>query len=300
MTTNDIYTHCWLAVLVVGIPGNILVIALILRQKGLLKSNYYFLVLQLAMCDIAVLIFYLLDGIRSRFGYFFPKWCFGFRIIYLFRYGGVAMMLVISMLRYRATIHPLKPAIRRRTLRVVCVLVYLLGIILGVGPAMPLCIPNWKHLYENIDISYVVLCYYFFPTLSMAFIYYKICRKLKEQKNDLKIASSCAVRQNVVTSSSNIITFIRNRRTTIVCLGTVLSYGIANIPASVGIVWLATDRIYSSDVSGSLVKSSWFMPFAYFFRIACTHSLNPLIYGTLDKKLFTFRKFCFKRKWKSR
>ena len=300
MTTNDMYTYCFLAVLVVGIPGNILVIALILKQKRLLKNNYYFLVLQLAVCDLADLMFYLLDGIRSRYGYFFSNWCYFFRIIYLFRVGGVAMMLVISLLRYRATIHPLKPAISRRKLKVVCLLVYLVGFIAGVGTAIPLCFLHANHLYYKLNISYLILCYYFLPTSFMSVIYYKICRKLKEQKDHMKSACSRPVRQNVETSSFNIMKFIRNRRTTIICLCTVLCYGIGNIPASVGIIWLATSKHYSTDISDSLVKSTWLMPFAYFFRIACTHALNPLIYGTLDKTMFSFTKRCSKRICRSR
>ena len=301
MTTNDIYTYCFLAVLVVGIPGNILVIAqLILKQTSLLKNNYYFLVLQLAICDLTELMFYLLDGIRSRYGYFFPKWCYVFRIIYLFRVVGVAMMLVISLLRYRATIYPLKPAISRGKLKVVCLLVYLVGLIAGFGTAIPSCILDVNHLYDKLHIGYVIFCYYFLPTLFMFVIYYKIRRKLKEQKDHMKSACSGPVRQNVETSSFNIMKFIRNRRTTIICICTVLCYGIGNIPASVGIIWLATSEHYSTDISDSLVKSTWFMPFAYFFRIACTHALNPSIYGILDKTMLSISKLCLKGKWRSR
>jgi hypothetical protein len=51
-TTDDAYIYPYAVVLVVGILGNILVIISILRQKKLLKSNYYFLVLHLAICDL--------------------------------------------------------------------------------------------------------------------------------------------------------------------------------------------------------------------------------------------------------
>ncbi len=55
-------------VLVFGILGNILVVISILRQKNVLKSNYYFLVLQLAICDLGALIILLLDAINRHFG----------------------------------------------------------------------------------------------------------------------------------------------------------------------------------------------------------------------------------------
>ena len=41
-----------------------------------------------------------------------------------FQLAGLGMMLIISLLRYRATVHRLKPAISRRKLKVVCGLVY--------------------------------------------------------------------------------------------------------------------------------------------------------------------------------
>ena len=54
------------------------------------------------------------------------------------------MMLIISVLRYRATVHPLKPAISRRKLKVVCGLVYLVGFIAGYGTRLPLCFMQWN------------------------------------------------------------------------------------------------------------------------------------------------------------
>ena len=50
-TAYDAYRYSYAVVNVVGILGNILVIISILRQKKLLKNNYYFLVLHLAICD---------------------------------------------------------------------------------------------------------------------------------------------------------------------------------------------------------------------------------------------------------
>ena len=55
-TADVAYIYSLAVVLVVGILGNILVIISILRQKKLLKNNYYFLVLNLAICDLGPLI----------------------------------------------------------------------------------------------------------------------------------------------------------------------------------------------------------------------------------------------------
>ena len=57
---DDANKYSCTVVLVFGILGNILVILSILRQKkNALKNNYYFLVLHLAICDLAVVIIYL-------------------------------------------------------------------------------------------------------------------------------------------------------------------------------------------------------------------------------------------------
>ena len=54
-TAYDVYRYSDAVVLVFGILGNILVIISILRQKQVLKNNYYFLVLHLAICDLGAL-----------------------------------------------------------------------------------------------------------------------------------------------------------------------------------------------------------------------------------------------------
>ncbi|CAB4001697.1 neuropeptide FF receptor 2-like, partial [Paramuricea clavata] len=133
--TYDVYRYSDFIVLVFGTIGNILVAISVLRQKTVLENRHYFLVLQLAICDLGVLIIYLSDRIasywyESLFTYSVMS-CALTSIYYVFQVAGICMMLVISLLRYRATVHPLKPAISRRKLKVVCGLVYLFGLFAG-------------------------------------------------------------------------------------------------------------------------------------------------------------------------
>ena len=58
--TDDIHRYSNVVVIVFGILGNILVIISILTQKKVLKNNYYFVVLHLAICDLGALIVYLI------------------------------------------------------------------------------------------------------------------------------------------------------------------------------------------------------------------------------------------------
>ena len=298
-TAYDAYRYSFAVVNVVGILGNILVIISILRQKKLLKNNYYFLVLHLAICDLGPLII-LLFGHINRYFVEDPlvitstKYCVFIHIYYVFRVAGIGMMLIISLLRYRATVHPLKPDISRRKLKVVYGLVYIVGFIAGYATYLPLCFMQWNDVvivYAKVYNSYIVSCFYFFPTIFMAVVYYKIGRELIKQNRYMKSVCSNPVSwRGAPDSSFNILKFIRNRRTFFVCLITVLCYGIGNIPASVRKI------LYIAGENHVLLKYVWIEYLARVLRVVCSHSVNPLIYGRLDKKLLPFWKLCRKKK----
>jgi hypothetical protein len=94
------------------------------------------------------------------------------------------MMLIISVLRYRATVHPLKPAIIRRKLKVFCGLVYLGCLIAGYGVFLPECFLQddsyWKFRHAGTIFFLDV------PTIFMAVVYYKIGRALIKQNKHMK------------------------------------------------------------------------------------------------------------------
>ena len=293
-TTYDAFRYSKTVVLVVGILGNILVIISILRQKIVLKNNYYFLVRHLAMCDVGVLIIYLFDCINI---YFVEEqldinstmYCVFFNICYAFQVAGIGMMLIISVLRYRATVHPLKPAIRRRKLKVVCGLVYLNGcLIAGYGVFLLECFLNddsyWKFRHAGTVFFLIV------PTIFMAVVYYKIGRALIKQNKHMKSEFPNSVGRGTPGSSFNILKYIRNRRTFLICLTTVLCYGVGNISFSVHfILSIAKERHL-------LMKNVWILYLAGVLRVAGSYSVNPLIYGILDRKLLTFWKLCRRKK----
>ena len=263
----------------------------------MLKNNYYFLVLHLAICDLAALILYFFGAVEVH-------WlkeplsvhssiilCHVYGVAKDFQLAGVGMMLIISLLRYRATVHPLKPAISRRKLKVVCGLAYLVGFIVAGGVGLPLCFIKSNVALEAIWKFYwafFIFFVYFVPTIFMAVVYYKIGRSLIKQNKYMKRVFSNLKRQR--EPDSNIVRYIRNRRTFFVCLGTVLCYGLAHIPAS---VWFMCDIIGEYRFLMKFVCDHYI---ANILRIAGSHSANPFIYGILDKKLLTFWKFCCKKK----
>ncbi len=297
-TADDVFIYSADAVTVFGILGNILVVISILRQKNVLKNNYYFLVLQLAICDLGVLVIYLFRDI-NRFWLEEPLsdsfnkfYCLGWGVIYILRAAGVGMMLIISVLRYRATVHPLKPAITRRKLKVICGLVYVVGLIAVYGPFVSGCgFVNLNDVMGKIIYGDMLFCCLFFPTVFMAVVYFKIGRALIKQNKYIKSVCSNPVRRSAPSSSFNIMRFIRDRKTFFVCLITVLCYAVGSIPL------VAVDfTVFIAEEYSLLNNSIWFYYLVKVLGVAGCHSVNPLIYGILDKKLFKFWKLCRKTK----
>ena len=292
-TAFDVYRYSNVVVLVFGILGNILVVVSILRQKQVLRNNYYFLVLHLAICDLGALIIILFDHVNlylveDLLVIYSTKYCAFRCITYFFQVAGPGMMLIISVLRYRATVHPLKPAIIRRKLKVVCGLVYLGCLIAGYGVFLPECFLNddsyWKFRHAGTVFFLIV------PTIFMAVVYYKIGRALIKQNKHMKSEFPNSVGRGTPGSSFNILKYIRNRRTFLICLTTVLCYGVGNISFSVHfILSIAKERHL-------LTPNVWHFYLVNVLRGAGSYSVNPLVYGILDKRLLTFWKLCRKKK----
>ena len=239
---NDGLKYSCAAVVVFGTLGNILVILSILRQKkNVLKNNYYFVVLHLAICDLAVLIIYIFNSIdifwleEPLSDHSSMIVCHVYLIGEAFQFTGLAMMLIISILRYRATVHPLNPAISRRKFKVVCGLVYLGGLIAACGARLSLCfIKSNVDSFEKFRLVFWICFVYLMPSIFMAIVYYRIAQALIKQHKHMKRICSKAMRRRA-PDSSFILRYIRNRRTFLVCLSVVLCYGISCIPMS---VWL--------------------------------------------------------------
>ena len=295
-TEDDAHEYSYTVVVVFGILGNILVILSILRRKkNMLKNDYYFLVLHLAICDLAaliILIFLTVDvfWLKESLSDNSPMiTCNIYVFLNAFQFIGIGFMLVISLLRYRATVHPLKPAICRRKLKVVCVLVYLVGLIAGCGIHLPLCFIKTNVVYvahHKFFFAFWIFFGHVVPTIFMALVYYKISQSLIKQNKHMKRICSNAIRRPAPDSSFTILRYIRNRRTFLVCLSVVLCYGISHIPWSVWFMWFITGEYHFR------MKYIWIGYFGAVLAVTGSHSINPIIYGILDKQLLTFWKCC--------
>ena len=119
-------------VVLFGVLGNVFVSVTILRQKRLLNTTYYYLVLQLAVCDCAVLLCYFdevcqlweptFSIIRSTIS---CKFWVSFQLL-IFTVSPYLMVL-IAILRFRVVVYPLKPATSRWKLNIFISMVYVVA-----------------------------------------------------------------------------------------------------------------------------------------------------------------------------
>ena len=277
------YKYSSFLIFVLGILGNLSVIISIARQRCLLKKNYYFLVLKLSICDLAALIIKFLDHVDIHWidkpvYYYSTIYCTFSSSYYVFVIAEVAVMLIISVHRFRATVHPLMPDIGRRKLKMICSLAYIVSLIVGFGVSSPKCYVRLNVIYRKL-FNLQSVSIHFGPTIFMAVVYYKIGLALVRQRQHMKRVCSYAARSQ----------HIRDRRIFIVCLSTVLCYRIGRLPFS---LWYISDIV---DEHNLLVKNVWVLCLSMVLNIAGTHSANAILYGILDRKIFVFKKYCMKR-----
>ena len=283
---NYVYHYCLISVLLVGIVGNLLVIISIARQKQLLKKNYYFLVLHLAICDLEASVFELFGltifrlDVASYRGLDIA--CLLYVLHVPFILSGVAMMLMISLLRYRATVNPLKPTISRAKLIKVCYVVYVVSSIIGLGLAVPQCYikvklndPTYMRFLCGSDLFIAIA-----PVIFMIVCYCKIGLALVKQNKEIKRMGSVAVRNR----------HNRDRRIFLVCLCTVLCFAVGRPLLSVSLIWRIAGKNYL------VMKHRWIGFTGYILAVAGTVSANPVIYGILDDRMFRFLKLCKKKR----
>ena len=279
-----------------GLLGNIFVVVSICRRRSLLKNNHYYLILQLAICDLLHLFFFAShiysifaakSFINSRF------LCKIWGPTQTIFYNALPNFLVlISAVRYRAIVQPLKPAVRRRTLRKLSSCVYVLAIIFVIPYALVLrydktsgCHEQWP--MESLNIAYTLsltTVQYFIPVAILTAIYFKICKKLiARNKWIYRLNVSYENRQE----NDRVITWFqsvkfRSTKTFVVSFTIVISFVICACPTQVAWVISATS---SKEIAG---YSYWFNALHLFG----TTVIHPYVYGILDSKVFLPFKHC--------
>ena len=282
------------SVVVLGVLGNIAVVISLCRTRNLLKSNHYYLLLHLAICDLLYLIFFMevICGIfkddsawMTSISYFLCKLLWPAQT-FVFT-AAPNFLILISIIRYRSMVQPLKPAISRRTLKVLSTAVWVLAIIWTIPYVVVLkfdktsgCDEEWP--LESLNYSYTVFLasvQYFIPATILSIIYFKICKKLIEQ-NKIKIMNTCnqLQQQNVRAPTCFQSLRFRNTKTFLVVFVIVTCFIVCAGPLQVTMIVsvMSSKELPSYD--------SWlYVPY-----MLGTVVLNPFLYGALDRKVFSF------------
>ena len=94
------------------------------------------------------------------------------------------MMLIIAILRYRASAYPLKTPIRKRKLKVFCAMVYIVSFIQGYAISIPICVDKDEHGVLIKIQRFVFIFFCILTTSAYAVINCKFRRVLFNQKTN--------------------------------------------------------------------------------------------------------------------
>ena len=274
-----------------GVLGNIPIIASICRKRSLLKSNYYYIILHLAICDLFYLLFFI-PKIYSIFhaspsiassSYLVCKTLRPAQTVVFT--AGVNFLVIISILRYRAIVHPLEPALSRRTLHIISTIVYVLATICIIPYVMVLrfdemsgCNEKWpKH---SLNIAYTIflsIIQFFLPVAFLSVIYFKIGKEIFTRNNRVILMDARNQMQRQSTTSPHQRLKTKNAKPLLVSFTIVACFIVSGFPLQ--LMWIicmsASKKIPSY---ASLISA---------LHTFGTAAINPYVYGALDKKVFS-------------
>ena len=284
---------------VFGVLGNIPVIVSICRKRSLLKNIYYYLILHLAICDLFFLSLFIPD-IQSVFterpaiaslSYVLCKTWWPAHT--LFFTAGANFLVLISMLRYRAIVHPLKTPVEHKTIKIISACIYVFAMISVIPYVLALrfdesigCYPKWPT--ESHDVAYSVFLtgvQYFIPVAFLSMIYFKIGKEVFTRNNTFHQMEASTQSQRQITRMATRRQRIRKVKPLVVSFTIVVCFIVSGFPAQIfTIAFLIMGR----------ERSSYFLLFEALYLFG-TAVINPYVYGALDRKIFSFFKHCRKK-----
>ena len=280
-----------LLIVIFGSIGNVLVIFSLRRQKKLVnKNHHYYLVLHLAICDVACLLF-TLPNIYTLF----TGKLFAFSTIFckiwspvqtLFFIVEAQVMVLISVVRLRAVFYPLRAPLRRRQINAALGAAWIMATSC-MGPFFSLlnyspqfgCYTNWPGRTFKVAYTLFLACVqYLIPLLLVSFAYYKIYFKIRQQSKQRKLLRASQASKGDFKKRTFFEKFKRdqNGRMLLVSCVIVICYAVSAFPFQCLGIIMTTDTAILPVYH--LVS--------YIFYLAGVCSVNPFIYKVLDTKVF--------------
>jgi len=289
--TVHIVIHC--VVLVVGVPGNILVLVIFSRCHAdtpfNMSSNS--LILSLAAADLGILIFYIpfyvVYELKHLVWLFGPAMCkLVFSSTHICLYASLGTMVGVAIERYLVTFHL---HVSRHKVAMGMFAAWIVALLLSIPQMINLqlvpledhsqddpkyaCELVWPdHLFEQIlhPVDFVV--FYLVPVAVISVLYVKITSMLRS-----------AIRHNLLNQQLT----RQVKKVVHMLIVVVIVFAICNFPIYIFHLY----RVFQFNQWLKVVdESPWiFSFFAALFLIP--HTVNPLVYAILDRK---FRKQVFK------
>lgn len=277
-------------VFAIGLIGNSIVCALILKKGRNSSANGYF-ILNLALSDLMAILLYLpFDLAYLELKYVWPFGAFMCKFINSLNKLSVMVsgltLAAIGIDRYKAIVHSLKERLSRHQALVMIVVIwifasalqlpYVFALKLETGTECRIDLSFWQNdlQFQMTYIFGVFTPEFVIPAFVLAFCYIGISLHLerthkRNSKNGLFQESTMNIRER------------QNRKTTQVLTGLVTIYTICILPHQICVLMITFDKSY--------LLSKVMRPAYEFTRfLSITNScLNPLMYGAISK---SFRK----------
>lgn len=292
----------YISVFVVGIAGNVVVCAAVVRRKRLRSSNNLF-TFNLACADLIVVTIY----VPTQMTAFENKhnWALGdtmcriaYIIIPLCLSASIGSLLAITVNRYRAMVSPLAPKLTGRNIQFIITAIWVTSLLI----ALPIIFvagtetstngqvycsePGWPEdsVIDNVYWISIFILQYVAPLIVIGVLSSIAAWKLRanalfNRKRESLVITK-AVRRRMQQGTK-----ITKMLFALVCI-----YAICMLPQHAVYFWMEYGNLNQMGFKMYIFRFSNVFPMA-------NCALNPIAYGTLNKEFAMVFKGLFKRKW---
>ena len=275
---------------VFGIFGNALTIFVLYGRERRFKTNYYFLVFHLAVCDLVLLTIQAVTNITASIMAYnhISSSQLHFLLGVLFLFAGyfanceAYLLTSIAILRYRAVVYPFRTPFSRTKMNFVVLAAYGTPIVVltplayfaSQGEVVSLI--GTKHsltlfIYECVAFFFYLLA----PMVLLGFLYSAMCIALFRHRQ--LIAQTRSRHDDVVTARFANAKQARNRKLVLSSVVVVTLFAVGLFP------YLLLQLVSNGGIEVNPLHIYW----SGLLYMLCTCAINPLVYGFTDKTLCT-------------
>ena len=293
----------YITVFLIGIVGNLVVCAAVIKRKRLRSSNNLF-TFNLACADLIVVIIYVPTQMTAfENGH---NWALGdtmcriaYIIIPLSLSASIGSLLAITVNRYRAMVFPMKPKLTGRNIQLIIAIIWIISLLIALpiifvagtethANGQVYCAePGWPE-NSTIDQVYWIsmfLIQYVVPLVVIGVLSSIAAWRLRKNalfsRSRASLVITKAVRRRMQQGSK-----ITKMLFALVCI-----YAICMLPQHVVYFWMEYGNLNQMSFKMYIFRFSNVFPMA-------NCALNPIAYGTLNKEFAMVFKGLLKRKWK--